>query len=332
MKLAAVTLFSFCAAILTDGLSAATPPAPAPVTALAFSPDGAKLLVGRARQIQVWNAAQGKLELTLPIGFAKVTRFDFHPAGNLLAIADGNPGATGAVTVLDWPAAKSQRSLGGLSDLATAVRFNRTGATLLLTGADRDAKVLAWPGGETRFRLEGHAGPILAAAYSPDDLLIVTASADRSIKVWDAATGALRRSFSQHTDIVHDLSFRPRVIVNGEAMPFYCASAGADKTVRVWQPEIGRMVRIVRGHEAPVFAVAYSRDGQRLYSAGQEGIIRVIDGDSDEILHTWKAHEDWIYAQALSPDGTLLASGDWKGSVRLWDLREAKPTLARELR
>ena len=103
-----------------------------------------------------------------------------------------------------------------------------------------------------------------------------------------------------------------------------------DKTVRVWQPAIGRMVRIVRAHAGAIFAVAYSPDGARLYSAGQEGIVRVIDGDSDQVLQQWQAHEDWIYALALNASGTMLATGDWKGKVKLWDLREPAPKLVHE--
>ena len=91
------------------------------------------------------------------------------------------------------------------------------------------------------------------------------------------------------------------------------------------------MVRIVRGHGGPVFAVVYSADGSRLYSAGQEGIVRVIDADSDQILHSWAAHDDWIYSLAMSPDGRWLASGDWKGKVKLWDLREAAPKVLSEM-
>jgi WD40 repeat protein len=79
------------------------------------------------------------------------------------------------------------------------------------------------------------------------------------------------------------------------------------------------MVRIVRQPEGMILALAYSRDGGRLFSAGTEGVIRVIDGDSDAILQKWKAHDDWIYSLALSPNGKILATGDWQGIIKLWD-------------
>ena len=125
---------------------------------------------------------------------------------------------------------------------------------------------------ETAF---GSAFPkISGLVFSPNRELLVTASVDRSIKMWDAASGTLRHSSSQHTDIAHGLAFRPRA-TGGANVPCFCVSASRDKTVRVWQPSIGRVVRIVCGHGGPVFAVVYSADGARLYSAGQEGIVRV---------------------------------------------------------
>jgi WD40 repeat protein len=130
----------------------------------------------------------------------------------------------------------------------------------------------------------------------------------------------LLRTFSHHIESVHALAFRPQADADGQASPAFCASASDDRTVRIWQPEIGRMVRIIRQHQGSIFALAFAPDGKMLYSAGKEGIVRGLDPDSDTILAHWPAHDDWIYALAVSPDGKMLASGDWAGKVRLWAL------------
>jgi WD40 repeat protein len=88
------------------------------------------------------------------------------------------------------------------------------------------------------------------------------------------------------------------------------------------------MVRIIRQHQGPIFALGFSPDGRTLFSAGKEGRIRRIDADIDAILAEWPAHSDWVYALAISPDGSKLASGDWSGAVRLWDVHKVGPATA----
>ncbi|MBM3459790.1 MAG: hypothetical protein FJX77_14810, partial [Armatimonadetes bacterium] len=94
---------------------------------------------------------------------------------------------------------------------------------------------------------------------------------------------------------------------------------------RVWQPEIGRMVRILRGFQGVVLATRFSRDGSRLFVADAGGMIRCFDADSDELLHEWQAHSGWVYGLDLAPDGKILASGDSTGQVRLWEPESGRP-------
>jgi WD40 repeat protein len=325
------SVLSFGLLLLTKSLLFGVEPR-VPAAALAFSPDGNKLLVGGHREVRTYAVERGEQESAFVCEFPKISALAFSPDAGTLAVSGGTPGVVGGVIFLGWPNGKVVGHLTNHTDQATAVAFNPAATRLASASADRMVQVVNWPQKTPAYRLDGHSGPVLAVAFSPDNELLLTASADRSIKVWDAATGQLRRSFSHHTDIVHCLAFRPEKIIGDGPSRFLCASGSQDKTVRVWQPAVGRMVRIVRGHDGPVFAVAYSADGARLYSAGKEGIVRVIDADSDQILFSWTAHDDWIYGLAISPDGQVLATGDWKGMVKLWDLRETVAKLRHEIR
>lgn len=309
-----------------------------PVTALAFSPDGKQLLIGRTAAVEVRNLEGLKLKRTMNQPFPKVGGLVFSPKGDELVVAGGVPGVEGGVQRFDWPSGKPLPSLTNHSDVANAAVFSPDGSMVLTVGSDGVGQLLERPDGKLTRTLAGHAGPVLGGAFSPDGKWMVTASADRSVKVWDAISGKLERSFSHHTEIVHCIAFRPASARSADesrgaaAAPgiAQCATGSDDRTVRIWQPGIGRMVRIIRGHDGPVFALAYHPEGARLFSAGKEGVIRTLDADSDQILHQWQAHGDWIYALAMSPDGRRLASGDWAGKVRLWDLKAGQPSLAGE--
>ena len=73
------------------------------------------------------------------------------------------------------------------------------------------------------------------------------------------------RILDNHTGTIRDLATRP----GDHAVP-YLASASADKTVRIWQPSIGRLVRFVRLPAEPL-AIAWTSDGKRLAASCIDG-------------------------------------------------------------
>jgi WD40 repeat protein len=296
-----------------------------PVTALAFTPNGAALISNGAHRIEIRSSEDGSLQRQFACNLSKVTSASFHPSGELLAVAGGDPGVRGEVLLFRWPEPELLQRFTNYADLATCVGFDSAGALFGVASADHTACVYKFrqsSKADQTFTLTGHAGPVLGIAFSPTGATVVTCSADRSIKVWSTDDGRLLRTFTHHTEAVHVVAFRPTK--TKDALPVFCASAGEDRTVRIWQPEIGRMVRIVRQHQAPIFALAFSSDGASLFSAGKEGIVRRIDANSDTVLEQWPEQKDWIYAIAISPDGSKLATGDWSGAVRIRSLENSK--------
>ncbi len=319
--------FLFGLPLLTARRSMAAPQA-APVTGLAFSPDGKLLVSSGYRELLVRSVTDLAVVRRIPCDLAQIHGLAFHPTGKLLGIAGGTPGTAGSAQLLSWPDGKGVAGTGAFSDLATDLAFSPDGKMLAVSSADRVAraweveKLLGSAKADPLLTLSGHAGPVLAVTYTADGSWLVTGSADRSLRVWDAATGALQRTLTNHTGIVHCLAASPLPQAAPNPHP-YCASGSDDRTARVWQPGIGRMVRIVRGPTAPVLAVLYSRDGERLFTAGADGTVRVIDAESDQVIRTWKPGREWIYRLALSPDGKRLVAGDWSGRLHLWDWQQS---------
>jgi WD40 repeat protein len=304
-----------------------------PTVACAFVTDGSLLFVAHHDRVDVRSPADGAVLRTFHCELARITSLAPSPDGSALAVGGGRPGDSGAVLLVDPDTGDVLSRAGDFDDVVTSVAFARDGASLAAASADHSACVVnLTEGGKglgRRVELAGHAAPVPAATFAPDGKTVVTASADRSLKVWDAASGRLLRTLSNHTDAVHCLAVRPRPHEQ-DAPPFSCASGGDDRTARVWQPGVGRMVRIVRGHDGPVLALAYSADGGLLFTAGVDGIIRVVEGDSDAVVNQSTAHDDWVYALAASPDGKTLASGDWSGEVRAWAWDASAKTLRRQ--
>ncbi|MES1242737.1 MAG: DUF4365 domain-containing protein [Acidobacteriota bacterium] len=76
------------------------------------------------------------------------------------------------------------------------------------------------------------------------------------------------RSFSLgHTRSVRSVAFSP----DGKR----ALSGSSDKTIRIWDVEDGRCLRVLEGHSDTIWSVAWSHDGRRAYSAAQNGVMRV---------------------------------------------------------
>ncbi len=98
------------------------------------------------------------------------------------------------------------------------------------------------------------------------------------------------------------------------------ATAGYDKTVRLWDTSTGKSIAIYRGHTDHVNAVVWSPNGQRIASAGDDRTIQIWDPISRSMLMTLQGHVNRVTALAWSPDSPRLASGGLDKTVIVWDM------------
>jgi WD40 repeat protein len=107
------------------------------------------------------------------------------------------------------------------------------------------------------------------------------------------------------------------------------ASAGKDRTVRLWDAATGREIRTLTGHAKSVLSVAFSPDGKLLASGGQDFTLRLWDAATGKEVHSPLGHKGWVLSVAFSPDGTRLASSDTDYTVKVWDPRTGQERWAR---
>ncbi len=104
------------------------------------------------------------------------------------------------------------------------------------------------------------------------------------------------------------------------------ASAGDDRTVRLWHVATGRLLRTLEGHTDEVTAAAFTPDGARLVSGSRDRTMRVWDVQTGKELRRLTGHTDRIRAAAVAPGGCRAASGADDGTVRIWDLTRGEET------
>jgi hypothetical protein len=293
----------------------------APVTAVAFSPDGGLLAAGGYRAVRLLDSSTGNLLQTLKGPAGQVLSLAWSSDGKRLAAAGGVPSSFGELCLWDvplpgagWPAPRAARDH---TDTIASVAWRPGAAELATASPDRTVRI--WDAAALKVSrvLKDHADSVLAVAYSPDGRWMATGSLDRTVKLY-RTDGYVRTTSLSHGDGVLALAFGPKSDI--------VASGCLDKQVRVWPVKEGSVENPLRSHgegEA-VDALAFSAAGDRFAWGAINRKVQLFNGEVSNRLREWQEAQDWVYAVTLSPDGKRVAAGSGEGKLYLWSAEDGK--------
>jgi WD domain, G-beta repeat/Sigma-70, region 4/WD40-like Beta Propeller Repeat len=302
---------------------------------IAWSPDGKTLAVvtkyeslifGRkGSALKLWDVEQGQVKQTVAESVEKGLSFS-----DVVFSADGK---TIACTV---------------SELIR----QRNGLMIQVVVKVWDAKTLA-----LKQTLRG-SSQITGLALSPDGKLVAAGDpSKKTVTLWNAATGALERTFPTGKTQPWSLVFSPdskTLVIGGQnddhsgevqlwdaqtwtlkhlskqddyvnIVAFsldgrMVASCEGGELVQVWDVEKWQMLASLKGHKHGHRTVVFSPDSKIVAAGGPDGNVRLWDVQTGKVIGTLEGHSDQIYSIAFSPDGKTLASTSQDETVRLWPI------------
>jgi WD40 repeat protein len=284
----------------------------APVTALAYSPDGKRLAVGSYRAVVLWDTATGQPAATIAPLAGPVQSIAFRSDGTQLAVAGGAPGVAGEVNVFD---AKTLAPVGnpltGHTDQVYSVAWSQDGTRLATASQDKTARLWEWPSGKELKAFKDHSDAVTRVCFSPDGKSIYTTCQDHNARRFDLSTGIASRVFSGHNEGITALA----ITANGKNI----ITAGSEPDLRWWNVDTGDVTARQGGHGSTVNDIVAAKDGKFIASASADHTVRLWDGGNGGQQRAYAGSDDWVYAVAISPDDKWVAGGGADGMVRLWE-------------
>lgn len=304
-----------------------TVPHAARLTALAFSPDGKRLLTaGRERYrinrglLKLWEVAFPE-ELPVLLGHSGTVRaVAFHRDGNSLTTAsdDGSVRiwSTGASPELDNIRDIRQHEL----DARLFYTLSQYGSQLASVTKDHTIKVSAVATDTNPVLLELSLKDFSTLALSGDGTQLATAETDGVIKVWDIGTKKTNNETKTHLKkSVRRISFDR----SGKRL----AIAGSDGTAEIWNINTDEFIWSMpkdQKHEGGISAITFSHDGAQLATTGSwDRVVKVWDTKTGSVVQSLSV-KGRILDVAFSPDGKRLATAYNTGKTDLWDIGSGK--------
>ncbi len=288
------------------------------VNEIAFAPDGATLAAAANDDLVVWRLSDASL---LYAGGGR-DRTVISPVSNILA-SDNNAEAA-FVWDLSSGAFLRRMPITQSTDIISSLSFESNGQLF----------VDAFSHGELWNLTQGTVEDITytpasqppewsgGSLITPDGKWIVSGGDGSdlgAVRVWDAATGAVVRSFPAHgvviTSLVIDRS-GTWLATTGAESQVSSTSPPQGFDIKIWDFASGTLRQTLNGHTDTVFFMTFSNDGKSLLSGGSDGLVRLWSVADGSVIRDFAGPNipnpttaTYGYGVVISPNGLLVGSG-----------------------
>ncbi len=285
-----------------------------PISSIAYSSHGTKLLLGGYFFAELWDLTQTEDQKPVVFSSPQENNERWFFSQSAAISPDDQWVLTSSIdTVKLWDInGHLTKWFVGHSKDISSVNFSPDGNRLLTTSVDSTAKLWTLDG-KALTTFKGHDGMVFSAAFSPDSTTVLTGSEDGLAKLW-SLDGTELATFRGHRGKVLSVAFSP----DGKKV----LTGSSDNSAIIWSIE-GNRIKDLIGHKSEVSAVAFSPDGKTILTGSYDGSAKLWTADGLE-KSTFTGHYSQIIDVAFSPDGDEVATASVDGTIKIWNTSTEK--------
>lgn len=284
-----------------------------------FSPDNQLLVTASDDStLIVWNVPRKRKVCELRGHDGPVNHCVFSSDSRLLASASFDR----TVKLWDTISCDCVLTLRGHSKSVESVCFSHSGDMLCSSSWDKTLIVWSCTTGEILYRLHGHTDCVKACCFSCKDDFIASGSWDYTVRVW-RLNPSDKYSSDQARWILSNYKKLPDCDVyccllsghsgNVQVVAFstvdLLASGSWDRSIILWNPVRGQMLKKFLGHTGWVKSLSFSPNSLELISNAEDDSVRVWNVLSSDCTELSECTTEGAQSCTFSTEGKLLASG-----------------------
>ena len=273
------------------------------VNAVAFSPDGTKVLTGGGdSSARLWDISSGQ----------EILRLAHNSSVNAVAFSpDGTKALTGGDddTARLWDASSGQEFHKLVHNgSVNAVAFSPNGTRVMTGSDDGTARIWDISSGQEIQKLS-HERKVFSVAFSPNGTMIATGGSDGTARIWNVSSGQELHNLV-HDDDVFSVAFSP----DGTSV----VTGSSDGMARIWHVLSGHAIDNF-SQDGSVYSVAFSPDGTKIITGSFDNMARVWDVSGGQVVHKLY-HDGPVHSIAFSPDGNQIITGSGDRTAQIWNI------------
>lgn len=210
-----------------------------------------------------------------------------------------------------------------IGDRTGALQYSSDGQYLIASALNQPIQIMDAADGRLLHQLHGHDGNTLDFSQSAGGELLASCGVDGSVICWDLAHSPTWTRHNIGGPFVSDIEFLPNSDLVALANAANPGNRNQQRSIRIWDPVQGRLVRQLNGHKDWLTCLAIDHRLGLILSGSHDQTAKLWRiADWSEVM-SFEGHESAVVDVDILDDQRIITA-ELHGTIRIWDRQSGK--------